>query len=294
MIDFASVGSFMALGAHCDDVDVRVGGTFARFKREGKRGCYVTAIENAYVGPHYDQGIAAREALDMRHDETTRAAAILEADQVEWLKFKSYYFSTPERDVVLPTFNSLAEINEQLSKVVFEGLPPIHNAYRFPQCVERFVSLVDKAEPQIIMTNSPDDRHPDHYGLARFVDLVVGDLNNAGRNIQVLYQDPGSGGPMGRWYPDLLVELSESDIRKKQDASAVYASQFSEGEAEEHALIRAKQLGSLAGVDYAEGFCIGGAWHSTKWYSQEGFDEMVAARKARLSLLRLDGSLATL
>ena len=39
------IDRFIAVGAHCDAVDLRCGGTFGRLTREGKRGCYVVAVE---------------------------------------------------------------------------------------------------------------------------------------------------------------------------------------------------------------------------------------------------------
>ena len=65
----------MAIGAHCDDIDLRCGGTFARLVREGKEGLYVVAVENAYSGTHFSAP-DSREILKIRREESLRASTL--------------------------------------------------------------------------------------------------------------------------------------------------------------------------------------------------------------------------
>lgn len=253
-MELQSIDAFMAIGAHCDDVDLRCGGTFARLVREGKRGRYVVAVENAYVGAHYSVR-DSREALATRRAESTTASAILGADRLEWLTLKSFYFSTPEAGSrVYASFDTVEVLCEELKDVILDGLPPVATADHFPRCCERLRRLVEDFAPQVIFTHSPDDRHPDHYSLSRFVEFIVGQLNHEGRNIELCFWEPGSGGPIVEYRPDFFVELSQDDVAAKQKAIDCYISQFPKGLVATFAADRARAYGKLVGVEYAEAF----------------------------------------
>ena len=256
-MDLSSIDRFMAIGAHCDDVDIRMGGTFARLVREGKQGCYVVAVENAYVGPHFVVD-SAREALQIRRRESTEAAGILGADRLEWLRFKSYYLSEPDRTVVYPLFESQEAMREQLEDVILEGLPPVSMAYAAPECVERVTSLIDDFAPDVVFTHYPDDRHPDHYNLSRFLSLLWEDSEREGGcEYDVVFWEPGSGGPLARFRPNLFVELSEEDVETKDRALNCYWSQFPESTRKGYAAQRAGTYGEVIDVPYAEAFFEG-------------------------------------
>lgn len=253
-MELASIRAFMAIGAHCDDVDLRCGGTFARLTREGKRGCYVVAVENAYVRPDFPLK-DSHEALATRRAESTRAAEILGADRIEWLQLKSYYLSTPvPYSRVIPSFDSLASLNEELHGVILEGLPPAYIAENFPRCVERLRTLILDFAPQVVFTHSPDDRHLDHYAVARFVERVVRDLKGEGLDIDLHFWEPGSAGPMAAFEPDGFVELSEEDVAAKRRAVDVYVSQIPPGFLETWVEDWARAYGALRGLAYAEVF----------------------------------------
>lgn len=246
----------IALFAHCDDIEMRMGGTFARLIREGKRVTYVVCVENAYVGPHVTERPTAREMLALRRAEATRAAAILGASRVEFLAMKSYYLSREDGTVVYPTFAGPDTLAEELRDVVFDGLPPVHNAYTIPACHDRVLSLIREEQPQLIITQSPDDRHPDHYDTARLATLLVEDLRREGADIDLWYSEPGTGGAMAEFWPSLYVELSEADLRCRQEAFACFPSQFGM-DMRPYAQARCAAYGRAAGVPLAEAFRAG-------------------------------------
>jgi LmbE family N-acetylglucosaminyl deacetylase len=258
------INRFMAIGAHCDDVDIRCGGTFARLSREGKKGCYVVAVENAHTGSHCRLR-SSREALAIRRSESTKAAAMLGADRLEWLEFKSFYFSTEEPDSeIYPSFDSLEALREELKDAVLTGLPPVANAYEFPACRDRLNDLLDDFSPQVVFTHSPDDRNPDHYAVARFVDRILADRRNRAGGTELYCWEPGSAGPIVGYVPDLFVELSRDDVEKKQRAIDCYLSQLRDG-APGFAPGRAKAYGRLANVEYAEVFRRAGCERGDPW-----------------------------
>lgn len=287
-MDWQAADSFMAVGAHCDDVDLRCGGTFARLVREGRRGCYVVAVENAYVGAHF--AVAdSREALAVRRQESTRAAAEFGASRLEWLQLKSNHLDKLEAGPrVYPSFDSLEAMQEELKDCILEGLPPVANAVDFPRCVRRLADLIADVRPQVVFTHSPDDRHPDHYGLSRFVDFVVRRVNGEGRDVALYFWEPGSGGPLVDFAPDLFVELSDGDVAAKQRGIDCYASQFAPGVVADFASERARAYGRLAGLDWAEGFRRCGCYDAAEaWNGQCSYLRELAAGRAAPEVLRL-------
>jgi LmbE family N-acetylglucosaminyl deacetylase len=249
-----SIERFMAIGAHSDDVDLRCGGTFARLTREGKVGCYVVTVENARVGPHFPVR-DSYEALAIRRQESTEGARILGASRLEWLTIKSYVFNTPEAGSrVYPSFDSTQALQEELKEVILDGLPPITYADRFSRSRNRLIGLIEEFSPDVVFTHSPDDRNHDHYGVSRFVELIVRERNEQGSDIELCLWEPGGLGPIAGFVPNFFVELSEQDVETKQRALDCYISQYPDGMVGTFAADRARAYGRLVGLDYAEDF----------------------------------------
>lgn len=284
-MNFKDLKTFIVIGAHCDDVEGRSGGLFARLTRQGARGVYVVMVENPYVGKGYQVPDAAT-ALAIRRAESRRGAEMLGAARVEFFAFKSYYLHTPDRRQVFPAFRSRAETEAMAAEVSWYGLPPVQNAYLFPECVARLTTLIAEEKPDLIVTHCPNDRHPDHYAVGRFVDLVVNDLNAAGARLTLLLREPGGGGPMGGWRPNVLVELSEQDIETHQRAIDCFPSQHPNGMAG-FARAQAVRFGRLGGVPFAEGYARGGGAWGGAWATEEGFREGFALATAPLEIIRL-------
>lgn len=278
------IRTFLNIGAHCDDVEGQSGGLFARLTRQGARGVYAIMIENAFVGPGVEMDTAT--ALATRRAEARAGAAALGAARVEFFEFKSYYLSTPDRRQIFPAFRSREETEAMASDVYWYGLPPAQNAYLFPECVERLTTLIEQEQPDLIITHSPNDRHPDHYATARFTDLVVNDLNAAGANFPLWLYPPSGGGPMGGWRPTLLVELSETDLETKRQAFECFPSQHPHGMGD-FARKHAERFGRLGGIPLAEGYTEGGGASSDTWDSDAGFEEGLRLANAPLRIIPL-------
>ncbi len=247
----------LAVFAHCDDVEGGMGGTFARLTREGRRMTYVVSVENPWVGPHVVPRPPTREALAIRKAEATHASEILKADRLEFLGFKSFYFSSLDgKKQMYPTLSSMEAIKEEFGDVVFYGLPPVLNAYTIPACHDRLADLIRDEKPQAIFTHSPDDRHQDHYCVARLVSLLVEDFEREGMDIDIWYGQPQSGGAMAEFWPDAFIELTEKDVHKRQIASQCYTSQFPP-EAMPAMGQRCYEYGQAVGVQAAEAFRFG-------------------------------------
>jgi bacillithiol biosynthesis deacetylase BshB1 len=135
------------------------------------------------------------------------------------------------------------------------------------------ITAIRKYQPDIILTNAIDDRHPDHgraaklvadscfmAGLRRIETFSGGQLQQAWRPKQVFHflQD--------RYHePDLVVDITAA-MERKLDAIRCFKTQFLAPQEEEiqtyiskpsffeSVIYRAKMLGKMVGVEYAEGF----------------------------------------
>lgn len=285
MKDLSRVKTFVCVGAHCDDVEGRAGGLFVRLTREGARGVYVVAVENPYVGDGYKVKDAAT-ALATRRAESCRGAEVLGAARVEFLALKSYYLHTPDRRIVYPAFRNRQETEAMAAEVEWYGQPPVLNADRFPECVERLTALIREEQPDLIITHTPNDRHPDHYAVGRFVDIVVNRMRDAGANLKLWLREPGGCGPMGGWRPTILVELSEADVERHQRAVDCFPSQHPHG-IDGFARSQAERFGRIAGVPYAEGYTWGGGAWGDDWSREDGLRAGIEMVMAPMQVIRL-------
>ncbi len=285
-MDLNQVKTFISIGAHCDDVEYRTGGLFSRLVRQGARGVYVVMVENPWVGPGVEVADSAT-ALAIRRSEARAGAAVLGAARVEFFAFKSFYLSTPDRRVLYPAFRDRAETEALAAEVHWYGLPPVANAYLFPECVTRLGGLIREEQPDLILTHMPNDRHPDHYEVSRFCDLVVNDMRrDEGLKTEMWLREPGSGGALGGWHPNLLVELSEADVARHQRAIDCFPSQFPKGMAG-YARARAEAYGRLGGVRFAEPYAGSSRVGSGKWDCGDGRVEALALAGAPVQTFRL-------
>ena len=182
--------------------------------------------------------LGTRGTAEIRDKEAEDAAKILGVSARENLNFKDGFFSNDEK--------------HQLE----------------------IVKLIRKYQPEIILANAIDDRHPDHGRAAKLIDdacfisglikvetLLDGAKQNAWRPKAVYHyiQD--------RYIkPDFLVDIS-GFMKQKMDSYLAYKSQLYDKNSKEPATYissqqfldsitsRASEFGRIIGVEYAEGFC---------------------------------------
>jgi bacillithiol biosynthesis deacetylase BshB1 len=135
------------------------------------------------------------------------------------------------------------------------------------------ITAIRKYQPDIVLANAVEDRHPDHgragkliadscflAGLRKIETAVNGEAQEAWRPRQVYHflQD--------RYYkPDFVIDIS-SVMEKKLEAIRTFSSQFlapkdhepqtyiSGADFFDSVIYRAKMLGKMVGVEYAEGY----------------------------------------
>lgn len=219
----------LAFGVHPDDVELGCAGVLIAEKKNGKK----IAIVDLTQGE-----LGTRGNAEIRKEEATAAAEILNADARENLMMEDGFFE-----------------NNEINK-------------------RKIITVLRKYKPEIIFCNAPEDRHPDHgrsaalveeaaflSGLSKIETFLDNELQTAWRPKFVFnfIQD--------RYLkPDFLIDVSAEMEQKIQSVKA-YKTQFfnvenpggpqtyiSSPEFLESVYARAAMFGKMIGVKYAEGF----------------------------------------
>lgn len=218
----------LAFGAHPDDVELGCGATLSKEISLGKK----VGIVDLTRGE-----LGTRGTAELRSIEATNAAKILGVSVRENLNFADGFFGNDKE--------------HQMA----------------------VLQMIRKYKPEIVLCNAIDDRHIDHpkgsklvseacflSGLEKIVTEVAGELQEKWRPKQVYHYI--------QWNsitPDFVVDVS-GFIETKTKAVLAYSSQFYDPSSEEPETpitsknfiesinYRARDLGRLIGVEYAEGF----------------------------------------
>jgi N-acetylglucosamine malate deacetylase 1 len=233
----------LAFGAHPDDVELSCGGTLLVEKLNGKK----TGVIDLTQGE-----LGTRGTPEIRKKEAAAAGKILQLDVRENLELADGFFQNDE-------------------------------AHQ-----RKIIAVIRKYRPEIILCNAPDDRHPDHGKGARLVADAV--FLSGLRKIITTH----NGATQDVWRPQYIFNYLQDkylaptfviDITKvmeqKIDSVKAYGTQFHNPDLDEpqtyistpdfmdSVLYRAKMLGKMIGVTYAEGFI------SNKMIGFENFDSFI-------------------
>jgi len=220
----------LAFGAHPDDVELGCGATLAKEISTGKK-VGVVDLTRGELG--------TRGSAEIRDKEAAKAAEILGVSVRENLCFKDGFFVNDEK--------------HQLE----------------------IIKMIRKYKPEIVICNAIDDRHIDHGKGSKLVSDAC--FLSGLRRIKTSFDEkvqtewrPKLVYHYIQWKniePDFVVDVS-GFIQKKIDAVMAYSSQFYDPNSKEPVSpiatknftesieYRAKDLGRLVFVDYAEGFTV--------------------------------------
>ena len=220
----------LAIGAHPDDVELGCGATIAKEISNGKK----VGILDLTRGE-----LGTRGSADLRDVESANAAKILGAKIRENVAFADGFF-----------------VNDKKHQL-------------------EIIKILRKYQPEIVLCNAIDDRHIDH----RKGSQLVSDACFLSGLMKI--ETELDGKPQEKWRPkhvyhyiqwkniepDFVVDVS-GFIDKKQEAVLAYSSQFYNPKSKEAETpitsknfidsinYRARDLGRLIGVEYAEGFTV--------------------------------------
>ena len=219
----------LAFGAHPDDIELSCAGTLMMEKLNGKK----VGIVDLTKGELGTRGSAA-----IRLEESAEAARILDVDVRENLGIADGFFSNDEKH----------------QKLV--------------------ISAIRKYQPEIVLCNAPEDRHPDH---GRSASLISDAAFLSGLKKIETFHDNSSQKPWRPKYvfcylqdrylhPGFVFDISPV-MERKVAAIKAYKTQFFNPESHEvdetyisspdfleSVIYRAKMLGKMIGVQYAEGY----------------------------------------
>lgn len=220
----------LAFGAHPDDVELGCSGTIAKEISLGKK----VGIIDLTRGE-----LGTRGTVEIRNTEATKAAEILGVTVRENLDMRDGFFVKDEK--------------HQL----------------------KVIEMIRKYQPEVVLCNAIDDRHIDHgkgsklvsdacflSGLTKIETQLNGQIQEAWRPKLVYHYI--------QWKniePDFVVDISDF-MAQKVEAVQAYSSQFYDPNSKEPVTpiasknflesiqYRAKDLGRLVGVEFAEGFTV--------------------------------------
>ena len=220
----------LAIGAHPDDVELGCGATIAKEISKGKK----VGILDLTRGE-----LGSRGSADLRDIEAANAAKILGVAVRENVAFADGFF-----------------VNDKKHQL-------------------EIIKMIRKYQPTIVLCNAIDDRHIDHGKGSK----LVSDACFLSGLVKI--ETELDGKPQEKWRPthvyhyiqwknlepDFVVDVS-GFIDTKQEAVMAYSSQFFDPKSNEVETpitsknfidsinYRARDLGRLIGVEYAEGFNV--------------------------------------
>ncbi len=222
----------LVFGSHPDDAELGAGATIAKAVAAGKK----VGIVDLTRGE-----LGTRGSANIRDKEAAKAAEILGVQLRQNLEFADGFFA-----------------NDRTHQL-------------------EVIKMIRYYKPEIVLCNAVEDRHIDHSRGAKLVSdscflsgLVKIDTKMDGEE---QWQEPWRPKNVYHYIqwknlePDFVVDVSDF-IEKKTAAILAYASQFYDPKSEEPETpissknfidsvnYRARDLGRLVGVDYAEGFTV--------------------------------------
>lgn len=251
----------MAIGAHQDDIELRCGGTFAKYVKGGWRGIYAVASTTPHYNSTPEERAAGRypsnaEITELRNAEARAGAAALGATQVHFFGFKSVYWYRP--NTLDRTWLDGLEYRPEDYQYLMQELPGREFMVCAPLCggsIDFVAEFIAGHEPHIVLTHSPDDLHWEHYATALLVLKACRKLAAEGTKLKLYGWEPGSNGPITAFSPTHWVDIGHT-LEVKRQALKSFPSQHRDqkGDFSDFARQRAAFWGKLVGVEYAEAF----------------------------------------
>jgi N-acetylglucosamine malate deacetylase 1 len=220
----------LAIGAHPDDLECHCGGTLARYVAEG----HAVVMCHASAGDYGSTGPDGPERAELRTGEARRAAELIGAEHVT---------------LGLSDGGIRSEDAEQRRAVE---------------------ELAREAAPDVVITHSAADYHPDHRELHRLVIDAVHLAANPRRtasgpalrqHVPIYFMETDAS---LRFQPTEWVDIT-STVDVKQQMAACHASELDD-EYLEQVLARSAYRGFQCGVRHAEGFEAFPVWLRVRPY----------------------------
>jgi LmbE family N-acetylglucosaminyl deacetylase len=252
----------IAFAAHHDDIELRAGGTIAKFVRDGYRVIYVVAIDSVFSMNECPNGtelseLSGDDILAIRENECSRGAEILGTEKPIFLHFKpSYYWTYETRTSLRPNFNSH-------EKHIIDGMKQYKGNYFCLEaatqeaCVNEIMDFIEGFNPEIVLTQNANDFHLEHYSTAALVFKACQRLAVERQSKLSLYGwEMGSGGRIMPFFADRIIDISDTFTVKKEALKSFQSQILPENMDvfQRGVEASARFWGKKIGVEYAEPF----------------------------------------
>lgn len=247
--------TLMGIGAHADDIELGIGGTFFKYMEKGYKLIYVMATNNMSGGRgkwKKDGGIeferpSSLEEMAIRKSEAAAGARMFGTEPI--------HLNHPQRHYNLED-GSTAELRygAALPEGVPEDAPSILTAHEDEESQERVVKLIFQHNPEFIITHGLNQSDIEHYGTTLLVTKSFWRAVEKGYKGGLLYflHNISIHGEMScRW--NAFVDIGNY-FEKKQKAVSLHKSQM----LHRHPLRNINSAwGTACGCELAEVFTIG-------------------------------------
>ncbi len=255
--------TILSVGAHHDDVELRAGGTLAKYAKEGSKIIYAVASTT----PHYYPApadaesvefLSNNEVISLRKKEAEKGAEIIGADEAHFFDFKSmYWYKNNTADRVYLDGISCASRHLRYLEEEIPGREFMVSAHRVEAAVGFMADFIREKEVDIVLTHSPDDCHWEHYAAANLMLQAARKLKKDGTSVSLYGWEFGGAGSLCFGFHPSRFEDITGTIDVKCRALSVFKSQFHDHNPEmfiRRARTRAAAYGRLCGFEYAEPF----------------------------------------
>lgn len=245
--------TLVAICAHADDAELNAGGTLARWAATGGA-IHIVMMTNNCSGLMIPDGgneaakcrLSPLETSAIRHREQEAAAALLGA-RVHYLDYGPRHYWDGRRRICLG-YDDVKPHPEGTARQ-----PPILVAFEDPAHVERLATLIASLAPRLVLTQTPDDRDPEHHAVAAMVWQAFR-LRPGLQLAPLRFWAPSTASPGGLFDPQYdHIENITGFFDRKLELCACHASQMT-ARRREIVTRRALYWGRRIGVAHAEPF----------------------------------------
>jgi LmbE family N-acetylglucosaminyl deacetylase len=243
----------VAVAAHADDAELNAGGLMAKWATGGGQVHVVMTTNNCsgFLIPENGDESAKRrfgpaETSRVRNREQDAAAARIGAE-VHYLGYNQRHYWNGEREISIG-YEPAGPAPEGIA-----GHPEILIASTEPEHVGRMAGLLERLQPDLVLTQPPLDIDPEHHAVAALVWQAFR-LRPTLRRAPLRFWSPSTGSPGGMIDPsyDMIEDIS-GFFEAKLALCNCHASQMT-ARRREIVTNRAAAWGRRIGVRYAEPF----------------------------------------
>ncbi len=223
---------------------------------------YVVAVDSVYVFHNYQppnktfSELTHEDILSTRENESTQGAKALGTSEPVFLHLKPSYHWTNET-----TTHARVHFNDEDDDII-EGMKSFRGKYfclqaaRTQACVDEIAEFIKSYEPEIVLTQQPNDLHLEHYSISCLAFVACRQLLQQGMSLKLYAWEMGSIGRLLKFTPDVVVDISDTfDI--KLESIKPFISQQSSDDLdmfERHVRNSGSYWGKKIGTAFAEPF----------------------------------------